>query len=135
MKYFTPQILLFIHRKNYWILKYSSTFIRNKKFAHEPSFTITHRTASHFKKAFQLALLSKNKSTPPVDELADMISEPRSASRRNFISTTAKAGLVFGAAGLVASCKKGNEILAATGSSEKKSCDANIVIVGEEWRD
>ncbi len=82
------------------------------------------------KKAFQLALLSKNKSAPPVDELADMISQPRSASRRNFLSTTAKAGLVFGAAGLVASCKKGNEILAATGSSEKKSCDTNIVIVG-----
>ncbi len=82
------------------------------------------------KKAFQLALLSKRESTPPVDELADMISQQRSASRRNFISTTAKAGLVFGAAGLIASCKKGNEILAATGSSEKKSCDAKIVIVG-----
>jgi monoamine oxidase len=82
------------------------------------------------KKAFQLALLSKNKSAPPVDELADMISQPRSASRRNFLSTTAKAGLVFGAAGLVASCKKGNELLGTTGSSERKSCDANIVIVG-----
>ncbi len=82
------------------------------------------------KKAFQIALLSKNKSAPPIDELADMISQPRSASRRNFLSTTAKAGLVLSAAGLMASCKKGNELLSATGSGQKKSCNANIVIVG-----
>lgn len=82
------------------------------------------------KKAFQLALLSKNKSAPPVDELANMISQPRSASRRNFLTTTAKAGLLIGAGGLIASCKKGDELLSVTGASPDRTCGANIVIVG-----
>ena len=82
------------------------------------------------KKAFQLAVLSRKKNSPSTDELADMISQPRNTSRRNFFSTTAKAGLIFGAAGFIESCKKGTELLSATGSTEKQNCTENIAIVG-----
>ncbi|HAP00940.1 MAG TPA: FAD-dependent oxidoreductase [Bacteroidetes bacterium] len=85
------------------------------------------------RKAFQLAVLSQKKNSPPVDELADMISQPRSASRRNFLSNTAKAGLVFGAAGLINACKKGSDALMETAGingMKNESCNMNIVIVG-----
>ncbi len=83
-------------------------------------------------KAFRLAVLSKKKNTPPVDEIADMISQPRNSTRRNFLSTTVAAGLMIGAGGLIESCKKGVTALDVTGSSAMRngSCDANIVIVG-----
>lgn len=97
---------------------------------HQQSRTELLRT---LKKAFQLAVLSRKKNSPSTDELADMISQPRSASRRNFFSTAAAAGLMIGAGGLIEACKKGEEVLSTSGaltSERNGGCTSNIVIVG-----
>ncbi|WP_324674344.1 NAD(P)/FAD-dependent oxidoreductase [Hymenobacter sp. GOD-10R] len=83
--------------------------------------------------AFQLATIANEPGAPTADELAH---QATSQSRRDFLTNTAKLGLLVGAGGLLAACEADVVAPAAASSATSQSLDgkggsqARIVLVG-----